>query len=118
MDADYRDDLAELFNRGSGPVTMASWSVQHASRGGTFSGKTNISVIIGPGKCYLVRLGGDGSAGSVLPATAAAGTFNMSSTAGKVALVNDNTTVTFTAPGTFSANVVDFVGYGAAASTY
>ena len=60
-------------------------------------------------------MSGSTSNGIALPSAAnATSSINMSGTTGKVALANTTSTVTYTAPNTFSSNVVDFVGFGTA----
>ena len=116
--ASFQNDFVELFNRGGAPVSLADWSVQYSSAAGTSWQKAGpLSGTLAPGQYYLVQLSGGTSMppiGSPLPAPDATGTINLSSTSGKVALVNNNVT---TASGTScptGANIVDLVGYGAA----
>lgn len=117
--ATYSNDFVELFNRSTTPVTMTNWSVQYASSSGAFSGRATISGTIGAGKYYLVQLSGGTTNGVALPAPDATATgIDLSGSAGKVALANNTSTVTFMAPSAFSGNVVDFVGYGGAANAY
>src|SRR5712691_9665385 len=109
--ATWRNDFVELFNRGTSAVNVAGWSVQYAASTGVNWSKTDLAGTIQPGQYYLVQEA-VGSGGTVnLPTPNATGTIAMSATAGKVALISNNTTIT---SGTScpSANVVDFVGYG------
>ena len=112
--ADIKSDFIELFNRGSSPVSLNGWSVQYASTAGTSWSKTDLTnVTLQPGQYYLIKEA-DGS-GAVPPITTqdVTGTIAMSGTAGKVALVSNNTLI---ASGTScpTANVVDFLGFGSA----
>ncbi|MBI3737629.1 MAG: lamin tail domain-containing protein, partial [Chloroflexi bacterium] len=92
--APYKNDYVELFNRGTSPVSLSGWSVQYASATGTGNFGNNpiasLSGTLQPGQYYLVQLAG-GTNGIALPPPDASGTANMSSTGGKVALVNTTT---------------------------
>jgi len=113
--ATYTNDFVELFNAGSAPVSLNGWSVQYASATGTTWQKTLLGdVVLQPGQHYLVQeaLGNGGS--TALPAPDATGTLAMSATAGKVALVNSNTTLTSTS--VTGATIVDYVGFGSTAT--
>ena len=70
--------------------------------------------IIGPGEYYLVQLASGGANGAPLPVTPnISGDINLSATTGKIALVNNPTTLTGDCP-LGSSHIVDFVGYGGA----
>jgi len=51
-----------------------------------------------------------------LPTPDATGTTNLAATAGKVALVNSATTLSFSCP--TAASIIDFIGYGTTANCY
>ncbi|HEY5981971.1 MAG TPA: ExeM/NucH family extracellular endonuclease [Anaerolineales bacterium] len=111
--ATLKNDFIELYNLGTVAVNVTGWSVQYASTSGVNWQKTDLNGVIDPGHYYLVQEAA-GSGGSVsLPTPNAIGTIAMSSSAGKVALVNNNTLIV---SGTScpSAGIVDFVGFGAA----
>jgi predicted extracellular nuclease len=109
----YRNDYVELFNRGSVSVNVSGWSIQYASATGTtWSGKTNLTAgIIPPGRYFLVQESG-GTLGAFLPAVDATGTIAMAAGAGKIAIVNNQTTLATTCP--VGGSVIDLVGYGTA----
>lgn len=108
--ATLKHDFIELFNRSGAPVTVNGWTVQYASTTGSSWQKTALAGTLQPGRYYLVRQA-QGSGGSVdLPTPDAAGTIAMSASAGKVALVSNDTTLTGSAP--TGAHIVDFVGFG------
>ena len=110
--ATLRSDFIELRNNGNTAVNLAGWSVQYASSSGSSWTRTNLSGSIAPGGYFLIKQA-DGSGGTVnLPAPDAVGTIAMSGTAGKVALVNTQTTLSGTCP--LGGTVVDFVGFGSA----
>jgi hypothetical protein len=109
--ATFKNDFIELFNSSASPVSVEGWSVQYASSTGTTWAKTALTGTIPAGGYYLVQQAA-GTGGTVnLPAPNAVGTLAMSGTAGKVALVSNNTALAGSCPTT---GVVDMVGYGAA----
>jgi uncharacterized protein len=108
--ATLKNDFIELYNRGSVTMNVTGWTVQYASSTGSSWQKTALNGTIEPGKYFLVQEA-QGSGGTVdLPAPNSIGTIAMSATAGKVALVNNSTTLTGTCP----TGLVDFVGFGTA----
>ena len=112
--ATYKNDFIELRNNGSSPVNVSGWSVQYASSGGTSWARTNLTGSIPAGGYYLIRQA-QGTGGSVdLPTPDATGTIPMSGTAGKIALVSNQTTLSGACP--LGGAVVDFVGFGSAAN--
>jgi len=115
--APLTNDFIELHNSGSAAVGLSGWSVQYASAAGTSWGGAQLTPLTGSipaGGYYLVQLGGAGTP-ATLPTPDAIGTTALSATAGKVALVDTTTPLTGSCP-ISDARVVDFVGYGAAAS--
>ena len=109
----YRNDFIELRNTGSSAVSLAGWSVQYAASTGTTWQRTNLSGSIPAGGYYLVQqAAGADTSQAALPTPDAIGSIAMSSSAGKVALVNNQTTLTGSCP--LGGAVVDFVGFGSA----
>ncbi|MGZ4697621.1 MAG: lamin tail domain-containing protein [Oryzihumus sp.] len=114
--APYANDFIELVNTSTQSVDLTGWSVQYASATSTnaaWSGKTALTGSIPPGARYLVGEAG-GATGAALPTPDVTGTIAMSSTAGKVALVNSTTALSCGATCSTAAGVVDFVGFGGA----
>jgi uncharacterized protein len=110
----FRNDYIELFNRGAVSVSISGWSVQYASSTGTSWSRTNLPAIsLAPGQYFLIQESG-GTLGAILPTPDATGTIAMSASAGKVALVNNTTTLTGACP----SGIVDFVGYGTGTNCY
>jgi hypothetical protein len=115
----YKNDFIELYNRGTTTVSLTGWSVQYAAAGGSSWTKTDLSGSIAPGKYYLIQEDA-GSCTTGLCATPlpspdiTTGTLVMATGAGKVALVNNTTLLSGACPS--SATIVDFVGYGSAAT--
>jgi MYXO-CTERM domain-containing protein len=119
--AKYTHDYVELFNRTSAAVPIGGWSIQYGTAANDFSQKTDIpaGTVIDPGGYFLIQLAG-GTVGASLPTpdlvASGSGTYNVSATSGKVALVAN---ATLLACGTAanrcsSAAIMDLVGYGAA----
>ncbi len=115
--APYLNDFVELYNAGAAPVSIAGWSVQYTSATGTSWGsqKVNLTGSISPGQYLLVQLGSGGAVGAALPTADFSGTFNMSASAGKVALVSSTTSLTAATCPT-DATIVDLVGFGSTAN--
>ena len=96
--APYTNDFIELFNRGSAPVDLGTWSLQYTSASGTgnFGSATNLITplngVLQPGQHQLVEEAG-GTTGAPLPTPKTVDTtpINMSATGGKVALVSSTT---------------------------
>jgi uncharacterized protein len=111
--ATFRSDFIELHNNGTTAVNLSTWSVQYASSTGTSWARTNLNGSIAAGGYFLVKQAdGTGTTLPALPTPDSTGTIAMSGTAGKIALVNSQTTLTGSCP--LSASVTDFVGYGSA----
>ncbi|MEV6979426.1 lamin tail domain-containing protein [Kitasatospora sp. NPDC093806] len=115
--APYTNDFIELYNRGTAPVSVAGWTVQYASAGGSSWSKTTLSGTIAPGKYYLVQEAAGTGSGAALPTPDATGTIALSATSGKVALVTNGTALTCSAGCATQPGVKDFVGYGSSASS-
>jgi predicted extracellular nuclease len=114
--ATHKNDFIELFNRSATAVSLDGWSVQYASSGGNSWSQTRLTGTLQPGQYYLVQEAAGNGAGVALPQPDATGTLAMSGTAGKVALVSNQTQLTGTNP--TSAAVVDLVGFGSATNGY
>ncbi len=111
--ATYQNDFVELFNRGGTAISLNGMSVQYASTAGTFQATLTVNlpnVSLPPGGYYLVQQASGGGTGAVLPTPDLTGAVNMSSTNGKVALVNSTTPIASCTDPT----VLDLVGYGTA----
>ena len=116
--APYQNDFVELHNSGAAAVNLAGWSVQYSPAAGTSWGSQKISLTgsIPAGAYYLVQFGSGGAAGALLPTANASGSFNMSATAGKVALVNTSSSLPAVTCPLGDATLVDLVGYGSTAN--
>lgn len=119
--APFTHDFVELFNRGDQPVNLAGWSVQYASQNGTnwLPAAPLPNVTLQPGQYFLIQFASSGSAGSALPTPDFIAPVldpegfipNLSSTTGKLALVNNSTRLPASACPSDSS-IIDFVGYG------
>jgi uncharacterized repeat protein (TIGR01451 family) len=113
--ATYTHDFIELFNRGASPVDVSTWSVQYASAtGSTWSNRTNLSGIIGPGQYYLIQQAQGAGGTQPLPTPDATGTIAMAAASGKVALVTNQVNLACGTSCAANPAVRDFVGYGSA----
>jgi len=116
--AAFTNDFVELFNEGSAPVDLSSWTIQYATAAGTTWQATALSGSIQPGRYFLVQLASAAAVGDALPAPDATGTTNLAASGGKVALVQDSSALTCGASAgscSTDALVQDLVGYGTAA---
>ncbi len=115
--AQYRNDFVELHNNGTVPVSLAGWSLQYASAGGsTWNNKTLLSGVIAPGQ-YLLLQQAAGAGGSLnLPTPDFIGNIALSATAGKLALVSSTTSLNCSTDCSTLPGVIDFVGFGSASS--
>ncbi|HVZ48800.1 MAG TPA: DNA/RNA non-specific endonuclease [Gemmatimonadaceae bacterium] len=112
--ATYKNDFIEIFNRGTSPVTVNGWSVQHASATGTSWSVTPIAGTIPAGGYYLVQES-QGSGGTAdLPAPDATGTITMGATSGKDLIATTTAAQSGACPS--GAQVIDVIGYGSGAN--
>ncbi len=114
--ATYNSDFIELYNAGASPVVMSNWQVAYASAAGTsWTNRTIFSGTMAANSYFLIQES-TGTAGVALPAAdISGGTINLSATAGKVALLNNNTAIgAVTCPS--GGNVLDIVSYGSTAT--
>jgi uncharacterized repeat protein (TIGR01451 family) len=114
----YRNDFIELFNLGPTTVDLSTWSVQYASATGTSWQRTNLTGSIAPGQHYLVQEAAGTGGTTNLPTPDAIGTIAMGGTAGKVALVSNQTTFGVVACPGAALGVVDFAGFGTTANCF
>lgn len=115
----YNRDFVELFNGTGSAINLSGYTLQTAFPTSNFSsnGVTTLTGTIASGGFFLIG-GFIGTSGLPLPPVDVSGSFNLNGTNGKVALARDGNLVTNTGSGTFSSNVVDFVGYGPSANAY
>ena len=127
--AQYKNDFVVLFNRGNSSVNLNGWSTQYASSGGNEWLVTPLSdVFLEPGQYYLIQYASNGSVGDNLPTpdlfapvvtNNSGNSFvpNLSSTDGKLALVNTTQKLPLsTCPS--EPSIIDLVGFGNSASCF
>jgi DNA/RNA endonuclease G (NUC1) len=122
--AQYTHDFVELYNRGSEPVSLSGWSVQYAGATGSnwLPAFPLPNVSLQPGQYFLIQFASNGVNGSALPTPDFVAPVlqpegfipNLSSTNGKLALVNVSTRLPALACPSTDPSVVDLVGYGSA----
>ena len=119
--ATYMNDFVELYNKSAAPVNVTGWTIQYAA--GNNTGPLTVvatlpSATIEAGHYYLIQFASNAAVGAALPTPDFSGAQNLAATAGQVGLANNSTPITpggSSAPFTFPANKVDFVGYGTTA---
>ncbi|MFB9318493.1 lamin tail domain-containing protein [Cryptosporangium minutisporangium] len=107
-------DFVELTNRGDEPVDVTGWSVQFAPPRERSWGVTRLSGRIPAGGRYLIAEAKGVNGSTRLPQADVAGSLDLGSTSGKVALVHNTTPLRCVASCTTVDGVRDFVGYGSA----
>ncbi len=109
-------DYVELFNLGTTPVSLNGWSLQYRSSAGTgsFTAAALPNVTLQPGEYYLVGASTPGTGAAIGADYSLSPVLSLSGTAGQVAL--SSSTVALTGCPTSDPAIVDFVGYGTAAT--
>jgi len=112
--ATYTNDFIEIYNGSLADVSLDGWSVQYASSAGTTWAVTRIGGTLQSGQYYLVQESKGTGGTTPLPTADTSGTTAMSATSGKVALVSSTVPLSGSCP----TAVIDFVGFGSAASCF
>lgn len=114
--ATLKNDFVELYNPTGAAISVAGWSVQYRSSGGTVdpTGVIPLSGSVPANGHYLVAAATSGDVGAPLPTADATGDTNLSASKGTVFLVNQSTALTAPATGSITGNaaIVDLVGFG------
>ncbi len=120
----FSKDYVLLYNRSNSNQSLDGWSLQYASTTGTFSVSSTTeffftsSHTINSKNYFLIITGALGSQGSsITNVDATTLDVSIAQAGGKIALANNQSAVTFSGSAgsnTFSSNVIDFVGWGAA----
>lgn len=120
--ATLRNDYVELFNRSTASVGLSGWCLQYASSAGAFTlGNNQTTALAGAipaGGYHLVQLSQGTGGTQNLPAPDASGMTAMSASSGKVALLSSCATALADNESITGGRVVDFVGFGTAASRF
>src|SRR5699024_4640677 len=113
--ATVQNDFVELVNTSAADIDIDGWSLQYASRTGTFNNTLTLSGTVPAGGTFLIGLADGNGAGEPLPAADLEGGINASGSGGVFALSDAEGTLT--CQGSTCAEdpaVVDLVGWGAA----
>ena len=119
--APYDHDFVELYNKTGVGIDLNGYSVQYnpAMGGGNYNTVPLGNVTIPANGFLLVQFGTTGITGAALPTPDVISALDLSATGGRVALVNNVTSLKNSdqanEPG---AGIIDFVGYGSSAFTY
>src|SRR6266542_1860385 len=118
--ATYTNDYIQLYNAGAADVGLSGWSVQYASAAGSTWQVTTLTGTLASGARYLIQEAAGAGGTTPLPNPDATGSIAMSATAGKVALVTNQTALTTVCGATChaAAGVRDYVGYGSTATDF
>jgi len=124
--APYNADFVELHNRSHAAVDLTNWSIQQAAATGSTWTKVIISGCLNPAGCtiaahgyFLVKVGAAGAVGSALPGPDVdSSAISAAASAGKIVLVNNDTTITAGTSCPADATIVDKVGYGTTATCF
>lgn len=117
----FNKKFVELYNAGDTAQDLSGWSLQYRSAGSadapTGANTQPLTGSIAPGGYYLIGLPGNGANGADLPtADITSAGLNPSGTTGQLFLANVAEPVAVPAGSVADGRVVDFLGYGAAAS--
>lgn len=114
----YNYDYIILYNPTNTTVDVSGWSIQYATASGTSWLKTDLTGTIQADSYYAIQQASGSGGSAELPFTPdVAGSINMSATAGKVALVSNQTALSGSDQ-TGNSDVIDFVGYGNSANAF
>ncbi|WP_299299553.1 lamin tail domain-containing protein [uncultured Brachybacterium sp.] len=113
--AAFQNDFVELVNTSDTAVSIDGWSLQYASKSGSFNNTVALEGSVPAGGTFLVQLAAGNGNGDPLPAADLTGGINASGTGGVFALSDAEGTLQCS--GTTCAEdpaVVDLVGWGGA----
>jgi hypothetical protein len=110
----YKNDFVELYNPTEDPIDLSSWSIQYAATAGTNWTRNNLEGTIMPKGFYLIEMIAGAGGVEALPLPDLIGTANMAAANFKLALVNNQTTLSGNPEDVYASNIVDFLGVGTA----
>jgi predicted extracellular nuclease len=117
--APFNRDFVELFNQSGTAVDVSGWSVQYASAAGTSWQVTKLTGSIPAHSTYLVaEAAGQTTTAPPLPTPQVDGSIAISATAGKIALVTNQTALSCASACHAAQDVRDYVGFGSAANDF
>jgi hypothetical protein len=119
--AAFQNNFIELFNRSSSPHDLGGVPITFTTATGTFnfaiSFVSSRGITIGPGQHFLIQLGPGGPNGAPLPSPDVTAAQDLTA-AGKVALLKFASPIPAGTCPLADPNILDFVGYGAAANCF
>ncbi|AXK46176.1 ExeM/NucH family extracellular endonuclease [Brachybacterium saurashtrense] len=113
--ASYQSDFVELVNTSDADLSIDGWSLQYASKTGTFNNTVDLTGTVPAGGTFLIQLASGNGNGEPLPAADLTGGINASGSGGVFALSDAQGNLA--CHGTTCAEdpaVVDLVGWGGA----
>jgi len=115
----YTNDFVELFNPTTAPITLNGYSLQYAATGGVNWDRVNLYGTIPSGGYFLIQLASQPTPfGLALPISDLSSTsINMANDSGKIALINNQNTITIGLSCPPPTSIIDFVGYGTMVTT-
>ncbi|WP_375487655.1 lamin tail domain-containing protein [uncultured Jatrophihabitans sp.] len=117
--ATLKNDFVELYNAGTGAVSLSGYSVQYLTGSPTATAKWSVDTLTGSipaGKTFLVRESAGSGGTDDGPTPDDTGSLSLGGTSGTVALVHstDARTCVTSADCTADTAITDLVGYGTA----
>lgn len=117
--APYGNDYIELFNATSSPQSLSGYSLQYASATGTSYQVFALpqGATLAPGHFYLVEAAAGAGEAAALPTPDSCSSLALSSSAGKIALVDTTTALSGVAGCPVNdSSVLDYVSFGTSAN--
>ena len=108
-------DFVELYNPTEYAISLSGMSIQYAGAGTNNWGSNqfNLSGSVAPGRYFLIQFGSTTSTSNLPRPDLKSNALTLSTASGKVALIDNTTTLTGNCPLPANA-IIDFVGYGSA----
>ena len=113
--APFTHDFVELYNPTATAISLSGMSIQYAGAGTNnwSSNQFNLSGSVAPGRYFLIQFGSTTSTSNLPRPDLKSNSLTLSTASGKVALIDNTTTLTGNCPLPANA-IIDFVGYGSA----
>lgn len=119
--AAFQNSFIELFNRSNSPRDLVGVPIAFTSATGTFTFSiaftSSRGITLNPGQHFLIQLGSSGPSGMPLPSPDGIAAQNLDAS-GKIALLKFGSPLPVGACPLADPNILDFVGYGAAANCF
>lgn len=118
----YRYNYVELFNRTNEVIDINGWPISAASAAGnsgfSIGFVSSSGVYIGGGQYLLIQIGPAGASGAPLPVTPDFTIDQNIELAGRLAFSRAGTFLSGSCPTLPNSNIIDYVGYGTAATCF